>query len=177
MPPRPDPTYERMRSFLVRDAMTADVVVARLDDTLLSAAQRMRDKRVSGLPVVGPHGGVVGVLSERDIAERLRTAAGVLQARGLLDLVVEAADGRTDRIAQCTRTLKGTRVGEVMTRHPVTIEPDEPLSEAARWLQQAGIHRLPVVDGQKLVGIVTRDDLVRMAAPPQAATQVPRRPG
>ncbi|HTT26257.1 MAG TPA: CBS domain-containing protein [Thermoplasmata archaeon] len=162
----PEPPYERIRTYLVRDAMTTDVAVARLEDTLLSAAQVMRERKVSGLPVIGPHGVVVGVLSERDIVDRLRSSAGISKSRGILDLIVEAANGGTERIAQCAQTLKSAHVGDAMTRRPVTIEPDEPLSEAARWLHQAGIHRLPVVEDRKLVGIVTRDDILRMAVPP-----------
>ena len=155
--------YERVRRFLVRDAMTADVVVARRVDTLLNAARVMRDRKVSGVPVVGPNGAVVGILSERDIVERLRVSAGVVQYRGILDLVVEAADGRMDRLQRCVRTLKATKVGEAMTRRPITIEPDEPLSEAARLLHQSEIHRVPVVDDGRLVGILTREDLLRIA--------------
>lgn len=176
MTDRTEPPYERIRNFLVRDAMTTDVVIARLDDSLLAAAQLMRDRKVSGVPVLGANGTVVGVLSERDIVERLRVTSGIAQFRGILDLVVEAANGRTDRIEQCARALGSSRVLDAMTKRPVTIEPDEPLSEAARWLRQAGVHRLPVVEDRKLVGILTRDDIVRMAAPPARAARKVRRP-
>jgi CBS domain-containing protein len=167
-----EPMYERIRAAQVRDAMTTDVAVARPDDSLLSAAQTMRERRVSGLPVIDAHGAVTGVLSERDIFERLRTTAGLAQFRGVLDLIVEAANGRSDRVAQCARTLKASKVGETMSRRAVTIDPDAPLSEAARWFRQAEINRLPVVEGERLVGIVTRDDIIRIAS---ATTTTPVR--
>ncbi len=171
MDARTEPTYERIRASQVRDAMTSDVAVARSDDSLLSAAQTMRERRVSGLPVVDDQGAVVGVLSERDIFERLRTTAGLAQFRGVLDLIVEAANGRTDRIEQCAQTLRASKVGDAMSRRAVTIEPDAPLSEAARWLRQADINRLPVVENAKLVGIITRDDVLRVAAVPPVASR------
>lgn len=173
----PEPLYERIRAVQVRDAMTSDVAVARSEDSLLSAAQTMRERRVSGLPVVDGHGGVVGVLSERDIFERLRTTSGLAQFRGVLDLIVEAANGRSDRIDQCARTLRSSKVEDTMSRRAVTIEPDAPLTEAARWLRQADINRLPVVEASRLVGIITRDDILRMgvaatASPPRTPRRV-----
>lgn len=149
----------------VGDAMERAVVVAGPGETLLDAARRLRDHRVSGLPVVDPSLRVVGVLSERDIDRELHRAAGLLTFRGVLDLVL-ALEGSADpdRIRQAVGHLRNVRVREAMTSHPVTVDPNDTVGEALRLLDQHSVARLPVVDNGRLVGIVTRTDVVHRLA-------------
>jgi len=137
----------------VRDVMTKDVVSIRPFATLKEAAELLVQHRISGLPVVDGDGRVVGVLSEGDILFREREAP---EPKGLLArlLEVEPLDVKWK--------LEAHTAGAAMTAPPVTISPRKAVSEAASVMIDAGVNRLPVVDDEgRLLGIVTRADLVR----------------
>jgi CBS domain-containing protein len=141
--------------------MTHDVYTARPSWSLLDAARVMREKHVSGLPVLDDANRVVGILSECDILADLDRAVGVGSARGVLDLLLEA-EGRStlSRIDQCLRRLEKAHVEETMIKRVVTVDPDASMAEAIRLLRVYSIRRLPVVDGGRLAGIVTRENIV-----------------
>ncbi len=162
---RPDfskiPIGDRLRALTVGAIMTREVFTARPQWTLLEATQRMREKHVSGLPVVEEGDRVVGVLSERDVLADLDRAVGVGSVRGFLDLLLELEAVTTiNRLDQCLRRLEKARVAEAMTSRVVSVDPDASMGEAARRLRAFGVKRLPVVDEGRLVGIVTRQNIV-----------------
>jgi CBS domain-containing protein len=135
----------------VVDAMTAPVVTVAPDTPLKTAAALMLEHRISGLPVVAD-GRVLGVLSETDILYKERAAP---TRQGLVDWVVHYGDDPP------TAKLQARTAGEAMTAPAVTVPPWRSLAGVAAMLLDLGIDRLPVVDGDELVGIVTRSDLVR----------------
>lgn len=153
---------DRPRALTVRVIMTPEVFTARPEWTLLEAARTMRDRRVSGLPVVDEHENLVGILSEWDILADLDRAVGVGTVRGILDLLLEAKEGRaaTARLEQCIRRLEKARVAETMVHRVVTVDPETSMGEAARLLRKYSVHRLPVMDGGRLIGIVTDENIV-----------------
>jgi|SRR5579884_1979286 len=139
----------------VAEIMTTTVLTVTPSATLKEAAELMLAHRISGLPVVGSNGDVLGIVSETDILfkERLRE----LRKPGLL----------ARRTLDDDETLKlGARtVGAAMTMPAVTIAADRPVAEAATTMLERRVNRLPVVDSRgKLVGLVTRSDLVRAFA-------------
>lgn len=133
----------------VRQLMTQDVLTVDPGMQLRDAARALVDHRVSGVPVVAD-GVVVGVLSEGDIV--LKTSGGVDRG-GLLTWLFDPTY-ENDRVAAQT-------VGEAMTSPAVTIGPNRPVHEAARTMVERGVNRLPVVENDGLVGIVSRADIVR----------------
>lgn len=150
----------------VERIMTRAVVSTRPDARLEDAARLLREYHISGLPVVGPGGEVVGVLTERDLVRDLHAASGVGNPRGLLDLVLGSTGRRGESLLTISRNrLRRARVEELMTRPAVTIPRGTPIAEAARLVQARGMNRLPVVDDAgRLIGIVTRADLVAAAS-------------
>jgi CBS domain-containing protein len=151
---------DRNRALTVRDIMTTELVTAGPHWSLLDAARAMRDKHVSGLPVVDEKDRVVGMLSERDILRDLDRAIGVGSVRGFLDLLLEMkGQATTARLDQCLRRLERARVEDAMARKVVTIAPDDSMGEAARVLHQYSVNRLPVVEGDRIVGIVTHQNI------------------
>ncbi len=134
--------------------------VADLDDWLL-------EKRVSGAPVVEGDR-VVGIVSRSDVVRQLvvettlaQSAADALHGGGEADPgQIEARVA--DAVARRWRTL---RVEDVMIRDVVAVAPDASLEEAARTMLAKRIHRLLVLDGGRLVGLVSSLDLVRIFAP------------
>lgn len=141
---------------LVKDVMTREVVSVTPSAPLKEAARLLVDRGVSGMPVV-EEGKVVGVLSERDflIKEQGRPES----SRWLSWLTMPLAVA--DDVKLHARTVRGA-----MTSPAVTVTESTPIPVAARRMLEAGVKRLPVVDGEQLVGIVTRTDLVRAFARP-----------
>jgi len=164
--------YDERRVTPVREIMATTVVVVSPDDSLIKATKVMRDHRVSGLPVVDATSKVVGVISERDVIKELHRAAGLMTYRGILDLLL-AFDGSegADRIQTSVQRLHSAHVRDVMSTKVVQVEPDSTLQESLRLMRQFGINRLPVVERGRLVGIVTRGDVLAALAPPPG-TQV-----
>jgi CBS domain-containing protein len=142
-------------SLLVRDLMTPEPVTVLADAPLHTACSLMLRQQIGGLPVVDHSGGVVGVLSESDLLAR------------------EAAPRRRSGIAgrhERARRLAGT-AGEACTRPAVTVGPDVSVREAARILLDEDISRLVVLDGDRLVGLLSRHDVLRALARSPAQLQ------
>jgi len=135
----------------VSELMTKDVVAVRPAATLREAAALLVEKRISGVPVVDDENRVVGVLSEGDI---LVKAGGSTARNRLLGWLLEPDFGEEDKI-------RAETVGEAMSAPALTITSHRPVHEAAGLMVGEGVNRLPVTDDGKLVGILTRADVVR----------------
>jgi CBS domain-containing protein len=135
----------------ISDVMTTNVVTLTPDTPLKKAAALMLERGVSGLPVV-EEDGVVGVLSETDILFKEHTRP---DRQGLVDWVMHYGEDPPEA------KLDARLVGEAMTVPAVTVPPGRSVADAATMMLDLGLNRLPVVDGDELVGIVTRSDLVR----------------
>ncbi len=154
--------------------MTRNVHTVSTRSTLLGAVRIMRRHRVSGLPVLDGSSQLVGILSEKDIIRDLNRAAGVSTDRGILELLLAARRMDHPNILDiCENRLLRARVTEAMTREVVTVLPTDSAAEAIRRLRGHGIKRLPVVEGRRVVGIVTRNDL--LGAGPLALGIAPER--
>lgn len=135
----------KLANLRVAQVMSPAVRTLRCDEHLEIADEVMSAHRIRHLPVVDERGLVCGVVSQRDLFR------GAL-ARAL-------GYGRT-----AERRLHSTlRIKEVMSPKVVTIGPFEPLANAARLMLEHKVGCLPVVDGQKLLGIVTESDFVKLA--------------
>jgi len=129
----------------VRDLMSAEVATVHRNDQLLIADDLMRLGRIRHTPVLDEDTGeVVGILSQRDLFR------GAL-ARSL---------GYGAHAQQ--KMLGMLLVKDVMTTDPLTVGPDAPLAEAARIMLERKVGCLPVIEGGKLVGILTESDFVRL---------------
>lgn len=135
----------------VKDVMTEPVFTVTPDIPLKVAATRMLEYGISGMPVVN-HDRVVGVVSETDVLFKERSAP---DREGLVDWLLHYGDDPP------AAKLTARTVGEAMTSPAVTIGPGKSVADAAELLLDLGIDRLPVVEAEELVGIVTRADLVR----------------
>ena len=132
----------------VVDAMSADVHTVAPETPLKDAAALLARHRISGLPVL-EDGIVVGVISEADIVVR---STGGQEPRSLLGKLF---GGRR------REDVGPTHIRQAMSSPAITIAPDRPVAEAARVMVEHRVNRLPVADGSRLVGIVTRADIVR----------------
>lgn len=140
---------------LVKDVMTTRVVTLSPDNSVRHAAKLMSDQRVSGVPVVDDGGHLKGVISEGDLIRRTELSSGAFVLK--MNIGLGPDDRANAFVKRC-----GWRVGDVMTADPVTVEEDAPLSRIAELMQERGIKRIPVLRGDKLVGIVSRADLLQV---------------
>jgi CBS domain-containing protein len=115
----------------VRETMTAEPTSVDRSQSLVEAARFMRDQDVGSLPVT-EEGRLIGMITDRDIVTR-----GVAESRDLASATV----------------------GDAYSPEPVTVEPDHDLDEALRLMARHQVRRLPVVERDRLVGIVAQADV------------------
>jgi CBS domain-containing protein len=144
----------------VRDVMTSTVFVVRPGTPLKQVAALLVEKRISGVPVVDEDGSVLGVVSEADFLSKEAVGRSAPAQRSWFEVLIGGRDlkrAELDRIA-------ARSASEAMTEPAKTIGPDETLHRAAQLMVQGSINRLPVVDDGRLVGIISRADIVRVFA-------------
>jgi CBS domain-containing protein len=138
------------------DIMTRNVVAVRPETTLREIAELLVEREVSGAPVVDAAGQLVGVVSEADLIDATKRRAAIPRAAlfGVIpvpDEVWLAAYEEGDRLA----------AADVMTRSVIALPETTPTRELADRMLRHRVNRIPIVQDGRLVGIVTRGDLLR----------------
>ncbi|HKZ63359.1 MAG TPA: CBS domain-containing protein [Thermoplasmata archaeon] len=149
-----------MADVQARHIMTKEVLTVRESATLAEAAGIMRKHRVSGLPVVDEARHVLGILSEKDILRSLEEPMPSSLSASLIDLVLKGLAEAHDQLRRLREHLEATRVDQVMTPDPIVVGPDASALDIAELMRERKINRVPVVEGKRLVGIVTRHDVL-----------------
>jgi CBS domain-containing protein len=137
------------------DVMTSKVISISPDAPLSDMIQQMLDQRISGMPVVDKNGQIVGMITEGDCLRRAETGTEVKRSFWR-DLLTGSETLATEYIHS-----HGRKVSEVMTPDPITVAPDTDLGEVIHVMEKNKIKRVPVVKDDKLVGIVSRANLVQ----------------
>lgn len=128
------------------DIMTVGAATVRESDTLLRAVELFTDHRISALPVLDDEGKLTGILTEGDFLR--------LSGFHLATVLGKPLEARR-------RELEGSLVREVMTHDCVTTEPDASLYDVVELMDQRELKRLPVVADGKVIGLLSRSDLLR----------------
>jgi len=137
------------------DVMTRDVMTVRPETPVAQAIRLMLDNNFSGLPVMNADGKLVAILTEGDLLRRSETGTERHRPRWLEILM---GPGRI--AGEYVRT-HGRKVEDIMTTGVVSVAADTPLDEVVSLMERRRIKRLPVLDGDALLGIVSRADLLR----------------
>ncbi len=143
-----------------RDIMTEDVITISPDTTVEDAARILAENQISGVPVVRDNR-LVGIVSERDIImkdKKLSFPDYINILGGIIYL------GNIRKFEEEFKKYLSVTVEGLMTTNPKTVGPDATVEEIATLMVEKEINRLPVVDEGRLVGIITRADLVRKMA-------------
>lgn len=130
----------------VGSVMTKSPVTIKASDSLLAATRILKEKGFKHLPVLDGNGALVGVVTDRDLKRASASDATTLEVHELLYLL--------DKL----------KIEQVMTRKPVSVTTQETVQNAAKLMVEKKIGCLPVVDGGKVAGILTKDDLLRLVA-------------
>ena len=146
------------------DVMTPDPIYIAPDASINEAIQLMLERKFSGLPVVDGRGSLVGIVTEGDLLRRTET--GTQRKRpGWIEFIMGAG-----RLAAEYQQSTGRKVSDVMTPEVRSVNEDAPLEEIVRVMERHQVKRLLVVHGDKLVGIVTRANLLHALASVAAET-------
>ena len=133
------------KTLLVRDVMTKDIVTLGRNEKLNVADDVMRLGRIRHLPIIDDDGALAGIVSQRDLFH-----SGLLRALGYGSHAKE-------------RAMELLVLKEAMKTDVTTIGPEAPLTEAAKLMLEQKIGCLVVVEGKKIVGILTESDFVKLA--------------
>lgn len=147
----------------VKDVMNPDVVFCKPDDTVREAAKVLKENNVSGIPVL-EDGRLAGIVSEGDLLELL-----VIPEKGGLWLPspFEVIEVPIREILSWEETKKmlsdvgSTKVEEIMTKDVHTISSEASVEEASELMVRRRINRLPVMENNRVVGIITRGDIIK----------------
>lgn len=148
------PQMRHAGTMRVADVMTRDVLTAVQGSSLITLAETMAKRHISGVPIVDVEGKLVGIVTEADFLSAMNLHGG-----GLNDLLESVVRKRRARKGM------GTIVDDLMTPRPVTVDADATLSRAVELMDHHKIKRLVVTDAQSRVqGVVSRGDLMKLFA-------------
>lgn len=150
-----------MANLTARDIMTGEVATVSPEASVRELAELLARIGVSGVPVVDEDGRLVGIVTEGDV---------ILQDADLhfphyvqiLESFIYLESVR--KFEERFRKAFGAKVGDIMSTELVTVAPETPVSDVATVMADKNVNRVPVVDGTRLVGIITRGDIVRAIA-------------
>lgn len=145
----------------VKDAMNSPVVTVGPEDTLADVAKVFREKKIRGAPVVDGGGNLVGIISEADLIAKSQDLK-VSVSYDIFGWV--SPQTPVEDLAQFSRGLSSvgnTKVKQIMTKRVVTVSPQDSVDKVAQLLAKRNINRIPVMDGSKIVGIISRADVIQ----------------
>ncbi len=148
----------------VSDIMITDVPVLNPDLSLGDAVHRLIDSRFSGLPVVDKDDNVVGIVTEADALTFLEFL-DVPTKYSFSD--ASSYDEKIDLVRRKVRARSGKLVAHIMNQTPVICNPGMPIDDLAELMIDKAVRLVPVVDNGKLVGVVTRRELIELLIRPE----------
>jgi CBS domain-containing protein len=144
----------------VFDVMTKDVIAVRADTTIQEIARLLREHCIGGVPVIGGEGEVIGMVSEDDLfLKQKRFPYGATGAPALFDQFIEPED-----IAEIYQGARHLTAADVMAKSVTTVDAQDQVGQAAETMMRYGLRRLPVARDGKLVGIISRSDIIHLLA-------------
>ena len=153
---------EEEAMLLARDIMTKDVAFVRAETPILDIAKLLADRNISAVPVLDDKGSPIGMVSEGDFIGRNSTGNQVKRKEWWLDLLAEGETLSPDFVASLRA--ENRAAADIMSTPVVAVEETAEICEIARLLEEYRIKRVPVLRDGRVVGIVSRADLVRALA-------------
>ena len=168
----------------VKNIMTMDVITVSENDTVSDAATRLAESQISGAPVVNSDGKIVGIISDGDILRFLNTYDPktdkpckldpseqfrvCMQKFGMYSLEPAQAGDLLETLEKASRKT----VRDVMVKPVITATPDDDVEKVSSLMLMNGIKRVPIVENGRVVGIVSRADIVRFVAGKKRAKEL-----
>lgn len=146
---------------LARDIMNKNVITV-LEDTMIEeVADILTKNKISGLPVVNKAGKLVGMVTEGDLLHKETNprTPGYLNILGALIYI-----GGVDKYKEDLKKLAATRASEIMTTDVITVSGDAKVEQVAAMMVNHNIKRVPVIENDALIGIISRADIIKTMA-------------
>jgi CBS domain-containing protein len=154
---------DAMHPLCARDVMTVGMTTVSPETPVPAIARMFADRGISAVAVTDATGTLLGIVTESDLIRRLADEDD--QPSGWLSRLFDNPGGRADRYARS----HGVKASEVMSERVITAKPDDSAAHVARMMEDHRIRRVPVTENGKLLGTVTRSDLVRTLVSKQEA--------
>ncbi len=141
-----------------KDIMSTDVITAKESMSVKELAKLLYENKISGVPVFGDNGKVIGVATESDLIDQnkkvhIPTVVAILDSFVFLE--------NPEKMEKDIKKMAATNVGDICSHELVSVAPDTPLDEVATLMAERQVHTLPVMDGEKLVGVIGKTDIIR----------------
>jgi CBS domain-containing protein len=142
----------------VKDIMTTELITVSPQTEIAAAAKILLEKRINGLPVVDDSGKLVGILCQSDLVAQQKRIP-IPSVYTLLDSFIPLTSLK--RIDKEVQKIAALKVEQAMTPDPVTVAPETDIEEVARLMVDKKYHTLPVVEGDKIIGVVGKEDVLK----------------
>jgi CBS domain-containing protein len=142
----------------VKDIMTTELITVSPQTEITSAAKILLEKRINGLPVIDDSGKLVGILCQSDLVAQQKSIP-IPSVYTLLDSFIPLTSLK--RIDKEVQKIAALKVEQAMTPDPVTVGPETDIEDVARLMVDKKYHTLPVVEGDKMIGVVGKEDVLK----------------
>jgi CBS domain-containing protein len=142
----------------VKDIMTKDVVTVTSETTVMELAKIFAEKHISSLPVVDGAGSLVGIVTETDLVEQDKSLH-IPTVISIFDWVIYLESDK--KFEKELKKMTGRKVGDIYSTDVLTVSPLDTVAKVADLMSSHKVNALPVVEADKVVGIVARIDLIR----------------
>jgi CBS-domain-containing membrane protein len=140
------------------DVMTREVITVKRETTIRDLAELFARHRISSAPVVDDSGAMIGIVTETDLVEQDKSLH-IPTVISLFDWVIYLESDK--KFEKELKKMTGQTVGDIYTEDVVQVSPSTPVSDVANLISSRKVNAIPVLDGNRLVGIVARIDLIR----------------
>jgi CBS domain-containing protein len=141
-----------------REIMTTELITLNPETDIVTATRLLLEKRINGAPVVDDGGRLLGILCQSDLVAQQKKLP-IPSLFTLLDGFIQLSS--TKQLDKIVRKIAALTVADAMTPEPVVIQPDTPVETIAALMVDSNLHTLPVVEANRLVGIVGKEDVLR----------------
>ena len=142
----------------VKDIMTKELITVSPQTEITIAAKILLEKRINGLPVIDDSGKLVGILCQSDLVAQQKSIP-IPSVYTLLDSFIPLTSLK--RIDKEVKKIAALKVEQAMTPKPVTVGPETDIEDVARLMVDKKYHTLPVMEGDKIVGVVGKEDVLK----------------
>ena len=146
----------------VKDIMTTEIITVSPDTEIVNAAKILLEKRINGLPVVDDSGKLAGIICQSDLVAQQKSIP-IPSVFTLLESFIPLTSIK--RIDKEVEKIAALTVKQAMTPNPVTVGPQTDIEDVAKLMVDKKYYTLPVMEGDKIVGIVGKEDVLKTLLP------------
>ncbi len=144
-----------------KELMSTDVITVTAETSVRELAKILSDNNIGGAPVIDDKGSVIGVVTESDLIDQnkkvhIPTVVAILDSFIFLE--------SPEKMEKELKKMAGSKVEDIFAREVIAVQQDTPLDEVATLMAEKKVHTLPVLDGNELVGVIGKSDIIRIIA-------------